>query len=331
MFHAEMIPPIADSVGDDIQRSNPPLAPKGPLTSYDTFLQSRPPSFETCAVAEILSLAHLAPELQLHIVHLSAIEAIPMLRKARADGIKITAETCFHYLALAAEGIKEGDTRHKCCPPIRSQSNQDGLWEELLQDTADGVIQTVVSDHSPCTPEIKLLPPHLAPKKTSPPRKEGHTSNDCESCESSEGEMEAPKEKGDFFGAWGGISSVGLGLPILWTEGRKRDESFNIEDIVRWCCKNTAKQVGLEKSKGDLGVGFDADIVVFDDTAEFMVCLLSSFPCSSLCLLLFLPATLLYCCPDKTTRLTQSNRLSPTPCCSATRSLLTRIRRSRAS
>jgi dihydroorotase-like cyclic amidohydrolase len=82
MFHAEMIPPISDSVGDDIQRSNPPLAPKGPLTSYDTFLQSRPPSFETCAVAEILSLAHLAPELQLHIVHLSAIEAIPMLRKA---------------------------------------------------------------------------------------------------------------------------------------------------------------------------------------------------------------------------------------------------------
>jgi allantoinase len=271
MFHAEMIPPIADSVGDDIQRSNPPLAPKGLLTSYDTFLQSRPPSFETCAVAEILSLAHLAPELQLHIVHLSAIEAIPMLRKARADGIKITAETCFHYLALAAEGIQEGDTRHKCCPPIRSQSNQDGLWEELLQDTADGVIQTVVSDHSPCTPEIKLLPSHLAPKKTgTAARKEGHA-KDCDSCESSEGEMEGPEEKGDFFSAWGGISSVGLGLPILWTEGTKRNADFSVEEIVRWCCRNTAKQVGLEKSKGDISVGFDADIVVFDDKAEFLV------------------------------------------------------------
>jgi allantoinase len=269
MFHAEMIPPIADSVGDDIQRSNPPLAPKGPITSYDTFLQSRPPSFETCAVAEILSLAHLAPDLQLHIVHLSAIEAIPMLREARACGIKITAETCFHYLALAAEGIQEGDTRHKCCPPIRSQSNQDGLWAELLQDQADGVIQTVVSDHSPCTPDIKLLPAHLAPKKALK-RKIGHE-RDCDSCESSEGEMEHAEEKGDFFGAWGGISSVGLGLPILWTEATKRDNDFNIEEIVRWCCKNTAKQVGLEKSKGDLGVGFDADIVVFDDTAEFLV------------------------------------------------------------
>jgi dihydroorotase-like cyclic amidohydrolase len=83
--------------------------------------------------------------------------------------------------------------------------------------------------------------------------------------------MEGPEEKGDFFSAWGGISSVGLGLPILWTEGTKRDADFSVEEIVRWCCKNTAKQVGLEKSKGDLGVGFDADIVVFDDEAEFLV------------------------------------------------------------
>jgi allantoinase len=179
-----------------------------------------------------------------------------MLRKARADGIKITAETCFHYLALAAEGIQEGDTRHKCCPPIRSQSNQDGLWEELLQDTVDGVIQTVVSDHSPCTPEIKLLPPHLAPKNTS---------------ESSAGKTEGSQEKGDFFSAWGGISSVGLGLPILWTEGTKRNPDFSVEEIVRWCCRNTAKQVGLEKTKGDISVGYDADIVVFDDAAEFLV------------------------------------------------------------
>jgi allantoinase len=272
MFHAEMIPPITDSVGDDIQRSAPPLAPKGPLTSYDTFLQSRPSSFETCAIAEILSLAHLAPELQLHIVHLSAIEAIPLLRKARADGVKITAETCFHYLALAAEGIKKGDTRHKCCPPIRSQSNQDGLWEELLQDTADGVIKTVVSDHSPCTPEIKLLPAHLAPNKKAVVASKKEQGLDTVSGESSESEMEGPEEKGDFFSAWGGISSVGLGLPILWTEGTKRNPKFSVEEIVRWCCKNTAVQVGLEKSKGDLGVGFDADIVVFDDEAEFLVC-----------------------------------------------------------
>lgn len=270
MFHAEMIPPITASVGDDVQHSFPPLAPTGPLTHYQTFLDSRPSSFETYAIAEILSLAHLAPELQLHIVHLSAIEAIPLLREARSRGVKITAETCFHYLSLAAEKIKEGDTRHKCCPPIREQSNQDGLWDELLQDQADGVIKTVVSDHSPCTPNIKLLPAEYAPEKKHSTKKEGHN-QDCDSCESSEGEEEGPEEKGDFFSAWGGISSVGLGLPILWTEGKKRNEDFSVEEIVRWCCKNTAKQVGLERSKGDLGVGFDADIVVFDDEAEFIV------------------------------------------------------------
>jgi allantoinase len=251
MFHAEMIPPISDSVGDDVQTSLPPLAPKGPLTSYNTFLASRPPAFETCAVAKILSLAHLAPNLQLHIVHLSAIEAIPMLREARQRGVKVSAETCFHYLALKAEDIGEGDTRHKCCPPIRGKGNQDGLWDELLRDESDGVIQTVVSDHSPCTPDIKLLPGHLAP--TGQQEEEG-------------------KDQGDFFRAWGGISSVGLGLPILWTAATSRDPEFSIEHVVRWCCKNTALQVGLEHSKGDIAVGFDADIVVFDDTAEFVVC-----------------------------------------------------------
>ena len=246
MFHAEMIPPISDSVGDDVQWSLPPLAPIGPLNEYRTFLASRPPSFETYAISEILSLAHLAPNLPLHIVHLSALEAIPLLREARAAGVNITAETCFHYLSLAAESIRHGDTRHKCCPPIRGQSNQDALWAELLREQ-DGVIQTVVSDHSPCTPNLKLLPSDIA------------------------GSIKASgnAEKGDFFAAWGGVSSVGLGLSILWTEGRKR--GISVEEIVKWCCKNTAKQVGLERQKGDIGVGYDGDVVVFDDAGSFVV------------------------------------------------------------
>ncbi|KAL8713970.1 MAG: hypothetical protein Q9220_002116 [cf. Caloplaca sp. 1 TL-2023] len=248
MFHAETIPPISDSVGDDVQHSLPPLAPIGPLDEYATFLASRPSSFETYAIAEILSLAHIAPHLPLHIVHLSAIEAIPLLREAIAYGVKITAETCFHYLSLAAENVKNGDTRHKCCPPIRTKSNQDGLWDELLQD--GGCIQTVVSDHSPCTPNLKLLPSSISGSETS----------DINSKDTG---------KGDFFSAWGGVSSVGLGLSILWTEGQRR--GISIEDVVQWCCKNTAKQVGLENCKGDLAVGYDGDIAVFDDEAFFDV------------------------------------------------------------
>jgi allantoinase len=240
-------------VGDSVQTSDPPLEPHGPLSSYSTFLASRPPSFETYAIEEILSLAHVAPQLPLHIVHLSAVEAIPILRDARRRGINVTAETCFHYLSLAAEQVKDGDTRHKCCPPIREKSNQDGLWQELLrgrpihsttdigadQFVNDTFLRTIVSDHSPCTAGLKLLP------------------SDCGS--------------GDFFSAWGGISSVGLGLPILWTESQKRNNGVTIEDIVRWCSQETAKQVGLETSKGDLKVGFDGDVVVFDDKAEFKV------------------------------------------------------------
>ena len=269
MFHAEMIPPITDSVGDDVQVSEAPLAPKGPLTTYSTFLKSRPPAFETYAIEEVLSLAHLAPDLQLHIVHLSAIEAIPLLRKAREDGVKITAETCFHYLALAAEEVEEGDTRHKCCPPIRSSLNRDGLWAEL--SNAESVIQTVVSDHSPCTPELKLLPESL-----------GHACGVSLShgiTKGVNGELITPekaleKERGDFFASWGGISSVGLGLPILWTEATSRGSrksSISILDVVRLCALNTSKQVGLSHKKGALRPGMDADVCVFDDTATFVV------------------------------------------------------------
>lgn len=263
MFHAEMLPPWADSVGDDVQTSLPPLAPRGPLNAYDTFLQSRPPAFETYAIEQILSLAHIAPKLPLHIVHLSAMQGIPLLRKAREQGINITAETCPHYLSLAAEQVLDGDTRHKCCPPIRNQTNQDRLWAELLQHAEEGVIKTVVSDHSPCTPDLKLLPSHvpghLAPAK-------GTVKTEV-----------TDEESGDFFSAWGGISSVGLGLPILWTEMTRRgltDTTFSdtaILNLTQWCCVNTALQVGLEKQKGTIDVGFDADFCIFDDTAEWIV------------------------------------------------------------
>ncbi|KAK0101260.1 hypothetical protein ONS95_006439 [Cadophora gregata] len=269
MFHAEMIPPITDSVGDDVQTSLPPLQPSGPLTSYNTFLYSRPPAFETYAIEEILSLAHLAPNLPLHIVHLSALEGVPILRAARDRGIKITAETCFHYLALASEDVQDGDTRHKCCPPIRNAVNRDGLWDELSQP--DSVLQTIVSDHSPCTPELKLLPEHLGHGCGSGAG-QGHKGVNGEMLTAEEAEE---KERGDFFASWGGISSVGLGLPILWTEATARAPTskspITILDVVRLCSLNTAKQVGLSHKKGALRPGMDADICVFDDEGTFVV------------------------------------------------------------
>ncbi|KAH6623636.1 hypothetical protein F5144DRAFT_368402 [Chaetomium tenue] len=349
MFHAEMLPPVAASVGDTVQQSDSPAQPTGELDSYSTFLDSRPPVFETCAVEEILSMAHLAPQLHLHIVHLSATECVPILRKARQDGINITAETCFHYLGLASDNIPDGDTRHKCCPPIRSQTNQDKLWDELADP--NGCIKTIVSDHSPCTPELKLLPPHLQTIYQDGPRpairhfdsgidmtppegekqKEGVAAIDSvisvtpleaeQGKEEGKGalstnpsinasalpneekraaltadsavdvtlpqqeqkEVEPPvvdstpqtnpaandKTQGDFFAAWGGISSVGLGLPILHTTAAERaargDAAPGILDIVRMCSQATARQVGLAHRKGGLRAGMDADVCVFDD------------------------------------------------------------------
>ncbi|KAK2809011.1 hypothetical protein FQN50_004285 [Emmonsiellopsis sp. PD_5] len=259
MFHAEMESPSP---------SHPTPPPTSPPTSYTTFLTSRPPTLETTAITTILSLAPLAPSLPLHIVHLSTATAIPLLRAARRAGVKITAETCFHYLSLAAEEVGDGDTRHKCCPPIREGANREALWGELGRcsvdnEGEDGVIRTVVSDHSPCTPELKVLPVGVPGRV----------------------DAENDGEDGDFFKAWGGISSVGLGLPILWTEiGRRQEKQGEtplppslatptaaLESIVQWCCTNTAAQVGLSGQKGDLSVGHDGDICVFDDGAEWEV------------------------------------------------------------
>lgn len=284
MFHAEMLPPIAASVGDAVTTSEPPLAPAGELTSYATFLASRPPSLETYAVGEVLALAPLAPRLHLHIVHLSATECIPMLREARRAGVNITAETCFHYLGLAAEDVEDGDTRHKCCPPIRSRVNQAGLWAELCGGgESDSVIRTVVSDHSPCTPELKLLPQHLQREA------HAHAADDDDDVNTSRAlvhsdsgvDVTMPSEdarkrtaSGDFFAAWGGISSVGLGLPILHTTAKARSAGstegvLSVVDMVRLCSQATAKQVGLSHRKGGLKVGLDADVCVFDDVEEW--------------------------------------------------------------
>lgn len=241
MFHAEMEGEGED--GGDAKKED------GEETTYQTFLDSRPPSLEANAVRQVIDLAHVAPELHLHIVHLSATECIPILREARQKGINITAETCFHYLGLAAEEVEDGDTRYKCCPPIRGKVNQVEVWEELRDPK--GCIQTVVSDHSPCTPELKLLPSRLRPSST-------------------KAALSEFSPTGSFMTAWGGISSLGLGLPILHTNSQScSPPSLSLTDIARLCSQNTAKQVGLSHKKGGLAVGMDADLCVFDDEEEW--------------------------------------------------------------
>ena len=88
---------------------------------------------------------------RMHILHLSSADCLPLLAAARRDGLPVTVETCPHYLALAAEDVPDGATAFKCCPPIRDRANRDRLWDAL----GEGIIDCVVSDHSPCPPELK--------------------------------------------------------------------------------------------------------------------------------------------------------------------------------
>jgi allantoinase len=202
--------------------------PAGSSSDYKTFLDSRPRAAENEAVELMIRLSREFGT-RVHIVHLSSSDAIRGLRKARTDGVAISAETCPHYLHFAAEDVPSRATEFKCCPPIRERENRERLWEGL----AEGTIDMIVSDHSPCPVDMKM------------------------------------RETGDFFAAWGGISSLQLRLPIVWTEAQRRGYSFH--DLAKWLCENPARQVNLASRKGRIAAGYDADLVIWDPHREFTV------------------------------------------------------------
>ena len=194
---------------------------------YVDFLDSRPRQAENLAISHVIEAAR-RNDARAHILHLSSSDALPLIASARRDGVALSAETCPHYLSFVAEEIRDGATQFKCCPPIREAANREQLWQGL----ADGVIDTIVSDHSPCTPELKRF------------------------------------DSGDFGQAWGGISSLQLGLPAIWTQARQR--GFALTDVVRWMAERPAAQAGMRR-KGHLAVGYDADFCVFAPDEAFVV------------------------------------------------------------
>ena len=166
---------------------------------------------------------------RLHIVHLATHQALDMLLEARASDLPVTVETCPHYLHFCADEIRDSATLCKCAPPIRSRENREKLWQGLRE----GVIDLVATDHSPCPPQMKQL------------------------------------ESGTFRSAWGGIASLSVALPVMWTEASAR--GFTLRDIARWMAEGPARLAGCDASKGKLAAGTDADFVVFEPEAEFVV------------------------------------------------------------
>jgi len=222
IVHAEVPGPIDDACCQSSADAG------ADVRSYAAFLGSRPRAAENEAVELMLRLER-ETGCRIHIVHHSSADAIARLQAAKESGAQLTVETCPHYLHFAAEDIRDGATEFKCCPPIRERANREQLWEALR----DGTIDMVVSDHSPCPPEMKL------------------------------------REQGDFMKAWGGISSLQLRLPVMWTDADAR--GFTLNQLAEWLCAAPARQVALSQRKGSISVGNDADLVIWNPEREFRV------------------------------------------------------------
>lgn len=202
-------------------------APHPHSRDFADFLASRPRAAEHAAIAAVIDAARRTGA-RAHILHLSSADALEAIARAKREGVSITAETCPHYLVLAAEDVPPGATAYKCCPPIREASNREALWRGL----GEGAIDFIASDHSPAPAAMKLA------------------------------------GGGDFAEAWGGIASLQLGLPLVWTEARRR--GIRLERVVDWMSTAPARFAGLA-SKGAIEVGRAADLAVVAPDASFTV------------------------------------------------------------
>jgi allantoinase len=219
LVHAELAGPI-DAATNKLHSAD--------WTKYSTYLASRPDEAELQAIRLMILLCRQYA-FRLHIVHLSTALALQALRAARQEGLPITVETCPHYLHFAAEEIPDGATLLKCAPPIRSKENQRGLWRGLRE----GAIDMIVTDHSPCPPEMKR------------------------------------EDTGRFDLAWGGIAGLSVALSVIHTECSRR--SIGLENIARWMSSAPASLAGISHQAGSLEAGRDASFLIFDPESEFTV------------------------------------------------------------
>jgi len=219
LVHAELQGPISTAA---------PALKGADWCEYATYLRSRPDEAELEAIRLLIRLCRQY-RFRVHVVHLATELALDELYAAKAEGLPISVETCPHYLHFAAEEIGRSETLKKCAPPIRSRANRERLWAGLAQ----GTIDLVATDHSPCPPEMKQT------------------------------------GEGDFGKAWGGVASLSIAPSVVWTGMRERGLPLN--KLTEWMSVAPSRLAGLESRKGAIVQGMDADLVVFDPEARFRV------------------------------------------------------------
>ncbi|MGH1563714.1 allantoinase AllB [Mumia sp. DW29H23] len=202
-------------------------APAPPSRAYADFLASRPDAAEVDAIATVIDAVR-EHGTRTHLLHLSSARALDLIADARAEGLPLTVETCPHYLVLDAASVPDGAAEFKCCPPIRDRGNQDALWDALV----DGVIDCVVSDHSPSTAAEKSR---------------GH---------------------GDLQQAWGGIAGLQVGFATVADAALRR--GIGIDAVGRWMSAAPAEIAGI-RGKGAIAVGHDADLVLWAPGESYAV------------------------------------------------------------
>ena len=248
---------------ETIERAEQEQQGRGGITQvYATFEASRPPEAERTAIETVIDAAERTG-CRAHILHLSDAGSLELLRDAQRRGVRITAETCPHYLSLFSEEIQNGATQYKCCPPIRTAGNRERLWAGLV----DGVISTVVSDHSPCTAELKKFASAADTAHTAA-APAPFSAMDAEGTNLGGAGADGRGSEGSFGQAWGGVASVQLGLPVVWSQARLRE--LGLTDVVRWMCTNPARWCGLT-DRGAIVPGARADFVAVSADDAFVV------------------------------------------------------------
>ncbi len=203
-------------------------------TDWRSFLDSRPVSAETTATYAIIEAAR-ETGCDAHICHVSCPEAAELVKQAQAAGIKITAETCSHYLTFTEDDVIKNGALFKCAPPLRPGQDVEKLWGYVK----DRVFSGIASDHSPCTYDEKFN--ELLGSK-----------------------IETP------FDVWGGISGIQSGFMAAFSEGCVK-RGIAPETLAYALSESPARAFGIWGRKGAIATGFDADIVIIDPDAEWEI------------------------------------------------------------